>query len=236
MQFGQNLRSRVEDNPNFEDDSSRRAFISKVCCILAFQLAITAGITCIFVFVESANLWLREHIWITFIAIGIFMILSMVLMCYIQVARKVPINYILLILCTVSMSIMVSASCLWHEPMQILTAVGITAAVCIALALFAAFAPWDFTGCGPFLCILMLVLVLLGIVNIFVHSRTLLWIIVCVGILLFSMYLVYDVQMMVGGHKNQYSEEDYIVAALCIYIDVVQMFLYILMLLGLLEE
>ncbi|KAH8263697.1 hypothetical protein KR044_012700, partial [Drosophila immigrans] len=200
------------------------------------QLAITAGITCIFVFLEGPNEWLRENIWVVFIAIGVFMILSMVLMCYISIARKVPINYVLLILCTLCMSIMVSASCLFYHPMQILTAVGITTAVCVALALFAAIAPWDFTGCGPFLCILMLVLILLGIVNIFIQSRTLIWIIVCVGILVFSLYLVYDVQMMVGGHKNQYDEEDYIIAALCLYIDVVQMFLYILMMLGLLDE
>ncbi|KAL7740619.1 hypothetical protein ACLKA6_009501 [Drosophila palustris] len=235
MYFG-NIRSRAHDNENFENDKSRRHFITKVCSILAMQLAMTACIACIFVYVESAREWLYEHIWIVWIAMGLYMILSLVLFCFLAVARKVPINYILLILCTLCMSLMVSVACMSYDPMQILSAVGITVAVCLSLALFAAFAPWDFTGCGPFLCILMIVLVLLGVVNIFVRNRTLTWIIVCVGILLFSMYLVYDIQMMVGGHKNEYSEEDYIIAALCIYIDVIQMFLFILMLLGLLDD
>ncbi|XP_034474444.1 protein lifeguard 1 [Drosophila innubila] len=235
MYFG-NIRSHAHDNENFEDDSTRRHFISKVCSILAMQLAITAGITCIFVFIESPRHWLSEHGWLFYVAIGIYMILSLALFCCLSLARKVPINYILLILCTVAESIIVSVICLLYDPLKILSAVGITVAVCLILALFAAFAPCDFTGCGPFLCIFAIVLVLLGIVNIFIRDRTLIWIFVCAGILLFSMYIVYDIQMMVGGHKNEYSEEDYIIAALCLYIDVIQMFLFILMLLGLLDD
>ena len=53
------------------------------------------------------------------------------------------------------------------------------------------------------------------------------------GALVFSLYIVYDTQLMMGGkHKYALSPEEYIFAALNIYLDVVQLFMYILMIVG----
>ena len=49
------------------------------------------------------------------------------------------------------------------------------------------------------------------------------------GALLFSCYLVYDTQLMMGGgHAYSLSPEEYVFAALNIYLDVVNIFLCIL--------
>ncbi|KAH8377252.1 hypothetical protein KR093_004490, partial [Drosophila rubida] len=222
------------------------------------QLAMTAAIACIFIFSEPAQEWLSEHFYILWIALGVFMIIVLILSCCQSVARKVPINYILLIVCTAAMSMIVSVSCVMFPPIkvsitlagfyflftsqfsvrfpQVLMAVGITAGVVFVLALFAMFAPCDFTGCGPYLCVLLFVLLALGIVNIFIQDRTVAWIMACLGIAIYSLYIVYDMQMMIGGHRNQYDEEDYIIAALSLYIDIVQLFMHILILLGLIDE
>ena len=54
-----------------------------------------------------------------------------------------------------------------------------------------------------------------------------------IGALIFSLYIVYDTQLMMGGkHKYALSPEEYIFAALNIYLDVVQLFMYILMIVG----
>lgn len=43
------------------------------------------------------------------------------------------------------------------------------------------------------------------------------------------MYLVFDTQLMVGGrHKFSITPEEYIFAALTLYMDVITLFLYIL--------
>ena len=53
------------------------------------------------------------------------------------------------------------------------------------------------------------------------------------GALLFSCYLVFDTQMMMGGkHKYSISPEEYIFAALNLYLDIINIFLYILALVG----
>lgn len=54
-----------------------------------------------------------------------------------------------------------------------------------------------------------------------------------IGALLFSIYLIYDTQMMLGGkHKYSISPEEYIFAALTLYIDIINIFLYILTIIG----
>ena len=42
-------------------------------------------------------------------------------------------------------------------------------------------------------------------------------------------FLVVDTQMIIGGtHKIQITEEDYVFAALTLYLDIINIFLYIL--------
>lgn len=53
------------------------------------------------------------------------------------------------------------------------------------------------------------------------------------GAVLFGVYLVFDTQIMLGGrHKYAISPEEYIFAALNLYLDIVNMFLYILSMLN----
>ena len=54
-----------------------------------------------------------------------------------------------------------------------------------------------------------------------------------IGALIFCCYLVFDTQLMLGGkHKYSISPEEYIMAALNLYLDIINLFLYILMLVG----
>ena len=53
------------------------------------------------------------------------------------------------------------------------------------------------------------------------------------GAFVFSLYLIYETQMMMGGkHKYALDPEEYIFAALNIYLDVINLFMYILMIVG----
>ena len=55
----------------------------------------------------------------------------------------------------------------------------------------------------------------------------------CAGALVFSLYIIYDTQLMMGGkHKYALDPEEYIFAALNIYLDVINPFMYILMIVG----
>lgn len=82
-------------------------------------------------------------------------------------------------------------------------AVGITAVVCFALTLFAFQTKWDFTVMGGVLFVAVIILMLMGIVGIFWPGKTLTLIYGCFGALVFSIYLIYDTQLMMGG-KHKY--------------------------------
>ena len=54
----------------------------------------------------------------------------------------------------------------------VLLAVGLTAGICLLLTLFAVQTKWDFTGCGMFLCVASLVVVLFGVVALIIGMFT----------------------------------------------------------------
>lgn len=112
-------------------------------------------------------------------------------------------------------------------------AVGITAAVCFALTLFATQTKYDFTMLGGVLVVVLLVFCVFGIVAIFFPGKIMTLVYASIGAVLFSIYLIYDTQLMMGGkHKYSISPEEYIFAALNIYLDIVNIFMYILAIIG----
>lgn len=48
------------------------------------------------------------------------------------------------------------------------------------------------------------------------------------GVLLFGIYLVVDTQMLLGGRSIELSVDDYVLASFCLYVDIIQIFLYLL--------
>ena len=70
--------------------------------------------------------------------------------------------------------------------------------------------------------------------SIWLASERSFWLVYCVaGALLFSFYLIYDTQLIIGGnHKHHFSIDDYCMAAINLYIDIIQLFLWLLQIFG----
>ena len=124
-----------------------------------------------------------------------------------------------------------------YDTDSVLIAVGITCGVTLALTLFAFQTKWDFTMCGGALMAVLIIFVLAGFLMMFFpDSRGNKWAVIgygSAGALIFSLYLVYDTQLMLGGkHKYSLSPEEYVFAALSLYLDIINMFLYILSIVG----
>ncbi|XP_023224662.1 protein lifeguard 1-like [Centruroides sculpturatus] len=76
----------------------------------------------------------------------------------------------------------------------------------------------------------MIVLIIFGFVAIFLpHNRILNLVYASIGALLFSLYIIFDTQLMLGGKlKYAISPEEYIFAVLNLYLDIINLFLMIL--------
>jgi len=110
-----------------------------------------------------------------------------------------------------------------HSPHQVL-----------ALTLFAFQTKIDFTACGGALLCVLVIFVLAGFVAAFFpQTRTVRLVYACIGAVIFSLYIVYDTQIMIGGnHKYSLDPEEYVFAALNLYLDIVNLFIYILQIIG----
>lgn len=95
----------------------------------------------------------------------------------------------------------------------------------------------DFTVYRGAALVALIVLMVFGILTALVRMQVLRMLYACAGALIFGLYLLIDTQMMVGGgHKVAISPEDYVVAALNLYTDVVQIFMFSLMIVGKLKS
>ena len=142
----------------------------------------------------------------------------------------VPTNYILLGVFTFCVSWIVGVRCMFvRNPIIVVEAACLTAAVVIALTIYAIRTKTDFTMCGGTLYIMFMVLFTATLFACF-FGPSMHLAISCLGVILFSFYLVYDTQMIVGGkHRQlQFDKDCYILAAVIIYLDVINLFLYIL--------
>merc|ERR1712083_881530 len=106
--------------------------------------------------------------------------------------------------------------------------------VFLALTIFAFQTKVDFTAMGGVLIAVLLVFVLFGLIALFLpQSRTLKLVYASIGAIIFSLYIIYDTQLMVGGsHKYSLSPEEYVFAALNLYLDIINLFMYILQIIG----
>lgn len=227
---------------SFSDKNIRRAFIRKVYLILMSQLMFTFAIVCIFSFVKPIKLWMTSGAnqavyWVSY---AVFLTTYIVLVCIPKVRRQVPYNYITLAVFTLALTYMTATISSFHNTYIVLVAIGITAAVCLAISLFAIQTKIDFTMCSGLLFALCMVLMFFGISVLICYlvsgNSFQTYVMHCVygGIaaLLFGLFLAYDTQMLVGGRKYELSEEEYVYGALQLYIDVVYLFIIILSLFG----
>ncbi|KAL1403297.1 hypothetical protein pipiens_005724 [Culex pipiens pipiens] len=218
---------------DFTDQSIRKGFIRKVYSILMVQLSITLGFICLFMYHEPTKVWVQRHPEVFWIAFGVMLVTMISMACCDSVRRKSPMNFIFLGLFTLAMSFLMGVTTARFSSQEVLLAVGITAAVCLGLTLFAFQTKWDFTVMGGMLFVAALVLMLFGLIAIFFPGKTITLVYASLGALLFSFYLVYDTQLMMGGkHKYSISPEEYIFAALNLYLDIINIFTFILSIIG----
>src|SRR3984957_7829640 len=104
----------------------------------------------------------------------------------------------------------------------------LTATAFATLTLYAFVSRRDFSAWGSFFFVGLIVLIVASFLNFFLHSNTLQTVIAGVGVLVLSGLLVVDTWRI----RNTYGPDDYIPAALNLYLDVLNLFLFLLRLLG----
>ena len=127
------------------------------------------------------------------------------------------------------MSVLVGLSVLSYSPTVVTKAVVATFCVVVGVNIYsrqAAAQGKSFSSWGPMLCGCLLGLIVVSILQIFIQSSVLGFLISLGGVILFTGFLVYDLNRLY--QKGGEYQEDPLLAAVGIYLDIINLFLYML--------
>ena len=130
--------------------------------------------------------------------------------------------------------VVLSGIFLAYTTSQITSAFVATAGTFGAMSIVGFFIKRDLSGMGRFLFMALIGLIIATIVNIFVASSSLYWIINYVGVLIFCGLTAYDTQkikmmfMQYGDEVNEGTMKLALLGSLTLYLDFINLFLYLL--------
>jgi len=214
--------------------SIRHGFIRKVFALLTVQILLMMGIVCIFMYVPSATAYASSasSTWLFVLSGLLFVFLLMALTCIPELNKRYPINLVGLFTVSLLAGVFVGTLVAGINPDYVWVAFASSIGLFLILGLFACQTRLDFSGAGPYLAVgmmLLLVFSLFGGLSSSIHDdwnngvHSIIWI--AIAMALFSMYVVYDMQLVIGGkHRHQLGVDDYIVATLSLFTDFLMIF------------
>jgi FtsH-binding integral membrane protein len=204
--------------------SIRMAFIRKVYSILSLQLGFTAALTVFYAYSDYAkNIVLNPTL---FFSTVIFTFITLFALIYYR--RETPKNYILISIFTILQGHTVATTSCFYDPEVVLQALLLTFGIFVGLTLFTFQSRIDFSGYRTYLFAGLWGLILYSFLSIwFPPSSFTNSLIVGFSALLFCGFIIVDTQDIMA----RLSPEEYIVASVELYLDVVNLFISILQLL-----
>ena len=133
---------------------------------------------------------------------------------------------------TLSYSWIIAAFTCLYTFSSVMTALFLTFVTVVTLTIYAWKTKEDYSVSGGTLIVSLVLLIFSSLIFALIGPPFFNMIITYLSLILFSVYLIYDTQLVVGKKKNFISTDDYIVGALKIYIDIVTLFIKILLLFG----
>ncbi|NXJ89144.1 LFG4 protein, partial [Corythaixoides concolor] len=224
-------RSSIEDDFNYGTNVAsasvhiRMAFLRKVYSIFSMQVLLTTVTSAIFLYSPGVQAFVHERP--AFLLISAFGSLAMII-ALAFCRHKHPINlYLLFGFCSLNDSLLLLFIVTFYDVSIVLQAFILTTAVFLGLTAYTLQSKRDFSrfGAGLFAC--LWILIFSSLLRLFFYSETIDLVIAAAGALLFCGFIIYDTHLLM--HKL--SPEEYILAAVSLYLDVISLFLHLLRLL-----
>ncbi|KAJ1798986.1 hypothetical protein LPJ59_002142 [Coemansia sp. RSA 2399] len=208
------------------DISIRHDFVRKVYTILTVQLLATTAVGAYLRHLDATSGFLLQHVWTVYAA----MFGTLVSIFGLWWKRNShPTNIVFLSTFTLCEAYMVGAASAFYSSTVVLQALAITLGLFVVLTLFTLQSRYDFSNLGPILFFALCAIVIVGLVQLFLpFNRTFDLIVASLTAVVFCGYIMYDTYMIM----NHFTPDDFIFASLSLYLDVVNLFIAILRILG----
>ncbi|NXJ59325.1 LFG4 protein, partial [Rostratula benghalensis] len=226
-------RNSIEDDFNYGTNVAsasvhiRMAFLRKVYSILSIQVLLTTVTSAIFLYSTGIQAFVHERP--ALLLLSAFGSLAIIVALTIY-RHQHPVNLYLLfgfvMWCSLSDSLPLFIVS-FYDVSIVLQAFILTTAVFLGLTAYTLQSKRDFSkfGAGLFAC--LWILIFSGFLRLFFYSETIELVFAAAGALLFCGFIIYDTHLLM--HKL--SPEEYILAAINLYLDIINLFLHLLRLL-----
>jgi len=196
----------------------RLGFIRKVYSILTVQLMVTTATCALFLSSEAIKLFVQRSQWVVMLCF----ISSLALIIGLHVKRhQHPVNLYLLGAFTLVQSYTVGTVVTFYDVPLVLQAFILTLSVFVCLTSYTMQSKYDFSGWKAGLFTGLWVLIIAGVMNMFFHNDRFELLCASGGALLFCFFIIYDTHVLM----RKLSPEEYIVASINLYLDVINLFL-----------
>ncbi|XP_039625650.1 protein lifeguard 4 [Polypterus senegalus] len=222
--------STIEDDFNYSTNVAgssvqiRMDFLRKVYSILTVQIMLTTVTSALFMSCDPIKNFVHSSPAVVLIAalgsLGLIVALSIYRLQH-------PTNLYLLLGFTLSEAVTVATAVTFYEHVIVLQAFVLTVAVFLGLTAYTLQSKRDFSklGAGLFAC--LWILIIASFMRLFFHSDTMDLLFSAAGALVFCGFIIYDTHLLM--HKL--SPEEYILASINLYLDIINLFLHLLRLL-----
>ena len=216
--------------------SIRLGFIRKVYAILTVQLLISTFMCLLSMYSESFFKFQMQNFWFLIISMVVTLILPCLGLCFIDLFRKVPSNFIFLFTFTFFESYIISWICGMTNPRLVFMAAVMTFGMVAGLTVYAATTKRDLTLEGGSIFILGMTVFLLAIFAMFTSNPIVHVLISSFWVFIFGIYLVYDTQLILGNGELKLTVDDYIWASFMLYLDIINIFINLLQILRIISN
>jgi len=223
---GYDVEAAMQVKPSDVPQYVRNDFLKKVYAIVSVQLAITALVSGVIMFTPEIKEFAttsQPTMWAAFAG-------SIISVCGLHaVKNSYPANMALLLVFTLFESYIVGIICCMYKTESVIIAAALTTGVTASLSVYALTAKTDFSNWGASLYAGLWCIILGSLLQIFFpYSSMLNGLLSVAGAILFSFFIIYDTDQI----ANRMSPDDYVVGAIELYLDIINLFIYILRLIG----
>ncbi|XP_061775546.1 protein lifeguard 1 isoform X2 [Nerophis ophidion] len=216
------------ESPAFQDKAVRRAFVRKVFSILTLQLVFTFTVVSVFTFSDVVKKAVKYNFIAYISSFCIFAVVAIALSCCQSISRRHPWNIVGLVTVTISLSYVVGTMASYHDTRAVIITMASTLAISFTIIAFSAQTRYDLSICHGLLLVLAVDLLMFGVFSTFYYSYIAEVCYGTLGALVYALFLMFDCQLMMGLMGHRLDPEEYVTAALMIYLDIMLIFIYLL--------
>lgn len=208
-----------------------KAFLNKVYMWLAVSMLITAGVAAYSAQDMNSLIWVTDHrLLLCLSTLGLVVIMSFA-------ANKLSVGAItaLLLVFAALQGLLFGPILISYGLDSVGKAFGCTAAMFGAMSIYGTVTKRNLSTLGRTLFMLLIGLIVAGIINIFWGNSTFDFIVCCAGVVIFALFTAYDTQnlLKIGlSNDTELQKKAAVLGALELYLDFINLFVYLLRLLG----